>query len=89
MPETQDRFRGVVRTWNFERGFGRLSVDARGAMIPFHISEVLNACADEIRPGDPVEFAFGQFSQRVCAVQVKLLALMASAPTIPAVKARA
>jgi len=89
MSETQDRFRGVVRTWNFERGFGRLSVDARGAMIPFHISEVLNACADEIKPGDTVEFAFGQFQQRVCAVQVKVLAPTAPAATIPAVKAGA
>jgi cold shock CspA family protein len=85
MPE--NRFRGVVRTWNFERCFGRLSVDARGAMIPFHISEVLNACADEIRPGDAVEFGFGEFQQRVCAIQVKFIG--PTAPTIPAAKAGA
>ena len=85
----QDRFRGIVRSWDCQRGFGRLSVDARGAQIPFHISEVLNACADEIKPGDQVEFGFGHFQQRVCAIQVKVLGPTASAATFPAIKAGA
>ncbi len=84
----QERFRGVVRAWDFQRGFGRLSVDTRGAQIPFHISEVLNVNADEIKPGDTVEFAFGQFEQRVCAIQVKVLATpTASAQPAPTVQA--
>lgn len=81
----ENRFRGIVRFWSPERCIGKLSVDRRGAMIHFHISEVLNARAEDIKQFDELEFTFGEFQGKLCAVQIKLLA----PPTIPADAAKA
>lgn len=76
----QERFKGVVITWDCFKGVGQLAVHPKTSRIFFHRSELLNVAPDQLNPGDAVEFAFGEHRGKLCAVRIMRLSPATTEP---------